>query len=298
MHVITRRMRHAFLSPFALLSTLLLSVGVATPYAAHAAAWVQPEGKGEVIIQYLQWGSHTTFNRHSSREAYGDNGKSSLKQLNPYVEYGLTPDVTLIGNFYIKQATYQNDADYGQRSTTAFGDQEVGVRYNLPPTFAGLDTPWVGAAQWLLVVPTYSRHKDGSKPDVGMGGIGYEFRYSIGRPFTLFDHKAYIDMGTALRLRTGGPADEWRVDIASGVYLNANWLMIGEINQITGLRNGHDNGDNPSIDPYNYNQTKLRLSFVRKVSEATHLQVGYEYYAAGRSTGAGGAPFVGFWWHF
>ncbi|BBG31027.1 hypothetical protein ZBT109_2295 [Zymobacter palmae] len=292
------RLRKAASAPSALWSMALLAAGLSSSFEAQAAAWVQPQGKGEVIVQYLQWSSHTTYNRHSSREAYGDNGKSSLKQLNPYVEYGLTPDVTLIGNFYLKQASYSNDADYGHRSTTAFGDQEMGIRYNLPPTFAGLDAPWVGAAQWLLVLPFYSRHKDGSQPDVGMGGIGNEFRYSIGRPISLFDRPGYIDLGTALRLRTGGPADEWRVDIASGLYLTPKWLMIGEINQITGLRNGHDNGDNPSLDPYNYNQTKLRLSFVRQISDSTRLQLGYEYYAAGRNTGAGGAPFVGFWWHF
>lgn len=281
-----------------LLALSLLATAVPLVPQAQAAAWVQPQGKGEVIVQYLQWSSHTTYNRHSSREAYGDHGKSSLKQLNPYVEYGLTPDITLVGNFYLKQARYSNNADYGSRSTTAFGDQEVGIRYNLPPTFAGLESPWVGAAQWLLVLPTYSRHKDGSKPDVGMGGIGNEFRYSIGRPITLLNHTGYIDMGTALRLRTGGPADEWRVDIASGLYLSPKWLMIGELNQITGLRNGHDNGDNPSLDPNNYNQTKLRLSVVRHINETMRVQLGYERYVAGRNTGAGGAPFVGFWWHF
>lgn len=259
-----------------------------------ADAWTQEQGHALWIVKGLYSDSGAYFDDGHDRQNFGFDGKSRQEQLNLYVEYGLTNRLTFVGNFYASRFGYRND--FGEQSRTGFSDQEVGLRYALNPD---RDGPWVSALQVLTVFPAYGEHEESTSPVLGLGGYGMEFRYSAGRGYTLGTHSAYVDMGAAVRLRTGDAADEARADISSGVALTTKWMMIGELNIIQSLGNGKRPVDPPVgaglVNGNNYDLTKLQLSFVYTTDRGMGLQFGWQQPVLGRNTGAGGGPLLALW---
>jgi len=273
---------------------LCLGIVAATcPGQALAGAWVQDDGKTLLILSAIHSDSGVAFDDAHRRTRFPDDGKSQLDQLNLYVEHGITPDLSFIGNFYADRVGYRNDAGYGSRTTSGLGDQEIGLRYRLDPG-AG-QGPWVGAAQFLVSVPAYDRHDE---PAIGLGDYGAELRYSLGRGYRLGQHEAYLDMGLAARLRGADAADEVRLDIATGVALTSRWVLLSELNVIQGLGNGRGWNRSNLIASNNYDLTKLRLSMLRTLPGGTQLQLGVQQVVAGRNTGGGSAVFAAAWWRF
>ncbi|UAW97418.1 hypothetical protein KEM63_11395 [Halopseudomonas nanhaiensis] len=285
-----------------------LSFGFALP--ASAGAWVQEEGSTLTILKLSHTDDTDVFDDGGKRTDFNDGGRSRQDQINLYVEHGLTPDLTLVGNFYFKEVRYRSDdlPDDFDDTTRGFGDQEFGVRYRLNP---GFGEEWVGAVQALVSVPTYSRDADVA---LGEGGYHFELRYSVGRGFMLGERSGYIDAGIAGRKRTGNPADEIRADLTTGLALTRNLMLIGELNHIEGLGNesgntaprpmegvepGSDTAENlVYINSTDYDLTKLSLSGLYTLPNDMQLQAGYMQPVDGRNTGAAGGPFVAAWWRF
>lgn len=275
--------------------TLAASLGMVMASAtstAWAGAWVQEQGQALWIAKYLHSEGSSYFDDSHSRVDFSDRGESRQDQVNLYLEYGLSKDLTLVGNFYVSQFRYANA--FESRTSRGFSDQEVGLRYRLNP--GGGQEPWVSSVQGLFVFPGYSeRYPD---PELGQGGYGWELRYSVGRGYTIGTLNAYLDMGAAVRLRTGDPADEFRADVATGVALSPKWMLLGEVNHIQGLGNGRGPDDVSRLDVANYDLTKLQLSTIATLSPSAQLQVGWQQPVMGRNTGTGGGPFLGFWWRY
>lgn len=278
----------------------LLSLPVTTPVLANA--WVQEEGKTLAILKLSHTDDTDVFDSSGDHTHFDDNGRSRQDQINLYIEHGLTPDLTLVGNFYFNEVRYRSDnlADDFDDTTRGFGDQEFGVRYRLNP---GFSEDWVGSLQAIVSVPTYSEDADVA---LGEGGYHFELRYSVGRGFMLGERSGYIDAGIAGRKRTGNPADEIRADATVGLSLTPKLMLIGEFNHIEGL--GNDSGNTQpeeTLDPdlvyinsTDYDLTKLSLSGLYSLSEGMQLQAGYMQPVDGRNTGAAGGPFVAAWWRF
>ncbi|MET0290331.1 MAG: hypothetical protein ABW178_11945 [Pseudoxanthomonas sp.] len=270
-----------------------------------AGAWVQEQGQSLWIAKYLHSESNAYFDDDHNRRDFDSRGRSRQDQLNLYVEYGITENLTFVGNFYGSRFKYTNDTSRTQPgvddTSTGLNDQEIGVRYRLNPGSG--EGPWVGALQGLVVVPGYDRPKgEDTSPALGLGGAGVELRYSLGRGYMVGSRNAYVDMGAGVRLRTGGAADELRADFSTGVGISQRWTLIGEINQIQSLGNGQDDGiDQDAVGRFvanNYSLTKVQLSTIANLSPATQLQVGWQQPVMGRNTGTGGGPFLGFWWRY
>lgn len=274
--------------------------GCAVSVPAFADAWTQEQGHALYILKGLYSDSSAFFDDGHHRRDFDDNGKSRQEQLNLYVEYGLTERLTFVGNFYASRFGYRNDpldrpADRYDQRRTGFSDQEIGLRYGLDPDSDG---PWVGAMQALALFPGYGDQDDSSKPVLGLGGYGLELRYSIGRGYMLSTHNAYVDMGAAVRLRTGDAADEVRAAVSSGVALTPKWMMMGELNVIQGLGNGRGPADVRRLDTANYDLTKLQLSALYTTDSGLQLQLGWQQPVLGRNTGAGGGPLAALWWRY
>lgn len=270
---------------------LLPAIALLVAGPCLAGAWVQDEGAALVILKASHSDSPRAFDDGHHRRSFPNGGSSRQDQLNLYVEYGLSPDLSFIGNFYANEMRYGDDGSYGKHTTRGLGDQEIGLRYRLGPG----EGPWTGAAQFLVSIPAYDRDDE---PALGLGDYGAELRYSVGRGYRLGTRSGYVDMGMAVRLRGADAADEVRVDIASGVALAPRWMAIAELNVIQGLGNG--SGANPTnfIASNNYDLTKLQLSTLYTLPGGSQLQAGYQRPVAGRNTGAGGAVFVAAWWRF
>lgn len=286
----------------------LLSLTVATPVLANA--WVQEEGSTLTILKLSHTDASDVFDSNGNRTHFSNKGHSRQDQINLYIEHGLTPDLTLVGNFFYNEMRYRdrptNPEDAFDETTRGFGDQEFGVRYRLNP---GFSEDWVGAVQAIVSVPTYDRDEAVA---LGEGGYHFELRYSIGRGFMLGERSGYIDAGIAGRKRTGNPADEIRADATVGLSLTPKFMIIGELNHIEGLGNNSGNDAPPSgdegdaetgsnlvyINSTDYDLTKLSLSGLYSLSNGMQLQAGYMQPVDGRNTGAAGGPFVAAWWRF
>ncbi|MCC4597873.1 hypothetical protein NRY95_03860 [Xanthomonas campestris pv. phormiicola] len=284
------------------LSTLAVGLAALAAGPCLAGAWVQDEGAALAILKASHSDGGAVYNSHGQDQNFPDAGRSRQDQLNLYAEYGLSADLTLVGNVYFSKAGYRNDNGYGNRHTTGWADQEVGLRYRLDPDGDG---PWQGAAQVLALIPGYGRQgrpPERDRPALGQGDYGVELRYSVGRGYRAGSHDGYVDLGAAVRLRGGDSADEARLDISSGLALAPRWMLIGELNVIQGLGNG--NGPNPVYAPdtpirgNNYDLTKLQASLLHTLPGGTQLQLGYQQPVAGRNTGGAGGPFVAAWWRF
>lgn len=284
----------------------LLSLPVTTPVLANA--WVQEEGKTLTILKFSHTDASDVFDGDGDHTHFSNKGHSRQDQINLYIEHGLTPDLTLVGNFFYQEMRYRDRPDPPaeptaetnafDETTQGFGDQEFGVRYRLNP---GFSDDWVGSLQAIVSVPTYNRDADLA---LGEGGYHFELRYSIGRGFMLGERSGYIDAGIAGRKRTGNPADEIRADATVGLSLTPKLMVIGELNHIEGLGNNSGNNEPDGSDDLvyinstDYDLTKLSLSGLYSVSEGMQLQAGYMQPVAGRNTGAAGGPFVAAWWRF
>lgn len=290
------------------LSTLALGLAALAAGPCFAGAWVQDDGAALAILKASHSDGGAVYNSHGQDQNFPDAGRSRQDQLNLYAEYGLSADLTLVGNFYFSKVDYRNDTSYGDRHATGWADQEVGLRYRLDPD--GNDGPWQGAVQVLALIPGYGRQdwrdvaKNRDHPALGQGDYGAELRYSVGRGYRAGNLDGYVDLGAAVRLRGGDSADEARLDISSGLALAPRWMLIGELNVIQGLGNG--NGPNPVYAPgdstpirsNNYDLTKLQASLLHTLPGGTQLQLGYQQPVAGRNTGGAGGPFVAAWWRF
>lgn len=289
-------------SPLCLIITAVSAVSFGFAVPASAGAWVQEQGRTLTILKLSHTDDSDVFDDGGDRTDFNDGGRSRQDQINLYVEHGLTPDLTLVGNFYFNEVRYRSDTlpDDFDDTTRGFGDQEFGVRYRLNPGFAD---EWVGAVQALVSVPTYSEDADVA---LGEGGYHFELRYSVGRGFMLGDRSGYVDAGIAGRKRTGNPADEIRADATVGLALTPKLMLIGELNHIEGL--GNDSGNNEPtpgpdsdlvyINSTDYDLTKLSLSGLYTLPGGMQLQAGYMQPVDGRNTGAAGGPFVAAWWRF
>lgn len=290
--------RHGLRS--SLVGMMAAATAMAPAGQVWAGAWVRENDQGMAILKYSYLSGNKYFADDRSKAHFSDNGRSRQEQLNLYMEYGITDDLTLIGNFYLTRASYSSDT-FPKQQTTAFGDQEAGLRYRLDPPFS-TGSAWVGAVQGGVIVPAYNAD---SSPAVGQGGGGMELRYSIGRTYAMFGLRGYLDLGGGVRLRSGRPADELRADMVAGLDFNERWRGAVELNVIRGLGNGHrgnrqytNSEDKSDIDSSNYDLIKQQLSIARAMGGGKYLQAGYAHPIAGRNTGMGGGPFVAFWWEF
>ncbi|QIB53062.1 hypothetical protein G3M63_02195 [Pseudomonas sp. OIL-1] len=285
----------------------LLTLPAATPVLANA--WVQEEGKTLTILKFSHTDASDVFDSDGNHTHFSNDGHSRQDQINLYIEHGLTPDLTLVGNFFYQEMRYRDrptEHEPFDETTRGFGDQEFGIRYRLNP---GFSEDWVGSLQAIVSVPTYNRDADLA---LGEGGYHFELRYSIGRGFMLGERSGYLDAGIAGRKRTGNPADEIRADATVGVALTPKLMIIGELNHIEGLGNNSGNDAAPTeaegdpettsnlvyINSTDYDLTKLSLSGLYSLSDGIQLQAGYMQPVDGRNTGAAGGPFVAAWWRF
>lgn len=289
---------------------------VASPGIALASAWTQPQGDTLVIAKALHNDGTGWFDDTHRRGDFANNGRSRQDQFNVYVEHGLTDRLSAIGNFYFTEVGFNKDElidgapGRARRSTSGFADQEIGLRYALP---SAADNIWHSSVQVLASIPAYGRGKTyypdhpSRNPALGLGDYGMELRYSRGRGYTLGDHNGYVDLGGAVRLRGSAASDEVRLDVSTGLNLTPSWLLLGEVNVIQGLGNGHQDafisGQTPTDAGFvatgtNYDLTKLQLSTLYTAPGGSQWQVGYQQPVMGRNTGAAGGPFVAAWWRF
>lgn len=181
----------------ALISALLLiSVSGSQVFAG---AWTAKQGGmyNKLALNYFE--SKKYYDDDGNRQRLAYDGKYSDTNLNCYLEYGLTDDLTLIGSFYYKWLEQEND--YFKAESDGVGDFEVGLKWKL------LDDPLVLAIQALTKIS--GPYDDDEVPGLGNNQTDFELRLLLGK--SLYPLPLYMGLEAAYRWRSKAPADEWRL---------------------------------------------------------------------------------------
>ena len=269
---------------------LIAGLAMAAPGSAYGGAWTFPQGTGQVILNNVYYLASDEFTKSGNRRAFSNDGEFTKYEFNPYFEYGVWDDLTLVLNLFARRVAFSND--FTDDVNLGVADPEIALRYRLTPPEAR--TVW--AVQGTIKLPIAA--PDGNPP-LGNEQTDVEARVLVGRGFSIGDRWAYWNLELAYRFRDEEPADEIKFDATLGVSLSARWLLIGQFFGTVGLRNGTSVriANNPTIDP-NYDLYKAQLSVVYELTKSVRLQLGYVRDLAGRNTGAGDAALLAVWFRF
>ena len=274
-------------APLALLMLLLSGMG----RPCRAGAWTVPKGKGQIIFNYYFYDTTHVFDENGNRLPIGKHGRFTKHELNPYIEYGFTNRLSLIGNFSFPSLTHRDD-DVRLHSM-GMGDGEVGLKYRLTRTESGL----VCATQATVKFFGYPKDR---VPSPGNSQTDYEGRLMLGKSFHLSRTRyGYWGLETAYRYRSGFPADQLRGDFTLGINAHRRLLLLAQAFAIKGLRYSDFRGTafNPNLHP-SFDLYKAMPSAVFRATDHVRVQAGWSKDVYGRRVGAGSAWVLSLWYEF
>lgn len=276
------------LTRVALLLIALFLLGP-TPQA-RGGAWTFEEGAGQLILNALYYRADDTFTRGGSRRAFDNDGAFTKWELNPYFEYGLRNDLTLVLSVFLRDVEFSDR--FGSDRNFGLADPELGLRYRL----SAPESKTVWSVQGLMKFPVDT---SSATPPLGNEQTDVEARLLVGRNFGLGNRRAFWNLEGAFRFRDEEPADEVRLDATLGYHLLPDWLILAQFFGIRGLRNGSpiSSGGNPTLET-DYDLYKGQLSVVYDIVPSVRLQVGYTRDLAGLNTGAGHGAVFALWFKF
>lgn len=254
----------------------LLSVGLVGS-SAHAGAWVQEKGRGLAITQ----GTYYTTDRY-----FDSSGKSHSQprytkyELQPYVEYGLLPNLTIGGSAYAQRVSQSGNKNFG------IADPEIFARTRL-----WKDGKQVISLQPLIKFPgTY----DGTTtPSGGSRSTDGEISLLYGRSQPLATPDDYTDLRIGYRVRNRGLHDQIRVDATVGIKWNEHLELAPALRGTftTGMDKEAIYRESADQD---YHVLKVELGGIYHLNERQWLQATLFSQVAGLQTGGGYGISVGF----
>ena len=253
---------------------------------AFAGAWVQDKGNG-LSITTVGWYVSNEFWDQSNHLNRGSHYRKL--EINPYLEYGLTKDLTVGVNAFI-----QSIVSTGQGSNFGAGDVEIFGRYRLWKS----DNSTVSTQILVKVPEAYDHHE---LPLLGQGQYDVEWRMLYGHSWVWGPSNWFVNVEGGFRKRFGRPADEMRFDWAIGWKSpSENWEIGLKQENIVGLRN--NTGVTPD-DPFkeqsaDYDLYKMNLNATYWVGRKVGIQSGITRDVFGRNTGKAVEPFVALWIKF
>ena len=244
-------------------------IAAATATSARAGAWPMPKGEGQVITRY---------ERQTADEAFDPTGAEVPieprwdESATTFLEYGLTDRITLQGKLGYARG---EDAFTGYEGAAP---AELGLRWNalrrgrtVISVYGGAISP--GEGENAVYV---SR-----KPSDGE----LEARVLAGRSGRYLRRPAFVEVQVA-RLWRFGAADETRLDMAAGIDVTRNWLLLAQ------TYGGETDGAGDGLRP---GWANLEVSAVRRFRGGWRGQVGYRTAAYGRDTTVGAGPVIAIW---
>jgi protein XagA len=230
-----------------------------------AGAWTQPQGQGQIIFASTASMASKRFNR-SGRLLPTARFQKSDSTLT--VDYGLTPDVTLIAGSGFQRSVFAVE-DGTAQSVSIQGTG--GVRFRLwHNDFTVVSIQASAHAGGERMLPAYLR-KSGTPAEA-------EVRLGIGHSFTVMTLPAFGELQAGYRWRGGGAADELRLDATLGARpIPSILFMIQSFNTIT-------TGTDRRFTIGKTRQHKVQLSAVYDATENWSVQIGVFTSLKGRET--------------
>lgn len=197
-----------------LIITVLIAV-IMSSSQVFAGAWTAKQGGMYNKLAFNYFESKHYYDRDGDRHRLAYDGEYSDTNLNWYLEYGLTDQLTMIGSFYYKWLEQEND--YFKAKSDGVGDFEIGLKWKI------LDDPVVLAIQALTKIS--GPYDDDEIPGLGNNQNDFELRLLLGK--SLYPLPLYMGLEAAYRWRSKAPADEWR--LLAEVGGNAGKYFYGRV---------------------------------------------------------------------
>jgi len=256
--------------------------------AVYAGAWGQKKGKIFLSLQTYYYESSKYYNKSGNLKHRG--GTFSKWEFNPYMEWGLTDQDTLILNLFYDWLS--DDATGTTQKTQGWADTEIGWQHRLYTK-----KNQVLSIRGLLICPMgYSLDDD---PRLGYGRWGTEIGLIYGRSFEISQHYGFIDMELGYRWYSGYPSSQLRPRLAAGWDLTKRLQLMGEGKLEYGLNDGSERelGRNLIAQP-NYRLLKLSLGMNYKLTDTCSILLAIYRHAWGEETGGGGGAYGSLWLRF
>lgn len=176
-----------------------LALGLlACPSPAEAGGWTQPLGSLYAKVEVSHQSTTRIFDGGGRSDPYsigGGPGRYSSTATRAYLEYGLSPLVTVLGSLDWKQARISETA--ARFTTRGFGDVTCGLRFGWRQN---------GAAPLALQVElSFPTHYDATDlPALGAGRTDGRLAFQAGHAF----RRGYLAADLGYRLRTRGAEDQ------------------------------------------------------------------------------------------
>ena len=178
-----------------------------------------------------------------------------------YIEHGLTPKVTLVGQSSFQTVSFNNGVE--QVDFNGFGNSSLGVRY--------------GVYKSVKQVVSFEAHgvisgggEDIPDGDLGRGSASVELRGLYGRNIKLGKVPAFIDFQVAGRSRFNNDPIKWRSDLTGGLNLSDKFLLLGQ-----GFYTQNDETLEDPFDPvFSTKSLKGQVSAVYWVRPKYGIQIG------------------------
>ena len=183
---------------------------------SHAGAWILEPKARQIISTTIIDRADRTFGPDSNEE---DDPNFNKIETGLYIEQGLTPKITLIGQSSFQTVSFNNGVE--QVDFNGFGNSSLGVRYGVYKS----NKQVVSLEAHGVVNGGGEDVPDG---DFGRGGVSIELRGLYGRNLTLGGKPAFLDFQLAGRSRLNGNPDEWRSDFTAGVQVTDRFLVLGQ----------------------------------------------------------------------
>jgi hypothetical protein len=262
------------------LASIAAAVALSLPTApAGAGGFLMPEGRGQLIagVGYVE--ASRTFNM-SGRSI----PKPSFRKaaISGFVEYGLTPDLTII----VAPTAARMQAGSSGNSFSGSDESALGARLKLWGT-----PTWTLAFQALVEPPLGGRGTPATERAFGgPHAFAADLRLQFSQSGTVFGLPAFLSLEPGARLRDQGWPDEARFDATIGIrpWPHGQILVQGFASSASGA--------GPLIPRTAYG--KVQLSLVYDLSTVWSIQAGGLRTIVGRNAARETGPFACIWYRF
>lgn len=248
---------------------------------ANASAWLQGEGKWFTASSFVLYQADTFVDRNGD-----DSGINTFRkyEFNPYIEYGLTKNITLGTNLFANKLTQSGQDNHG------IGDTEFFARLKVAEVHG-----WIFSVQPLIKLDTGLT--DSAFPEIGSDGTDLELRWLAGTNYGK-NNQHYFDVEAAYRSRlSGNLSDQIKLDAKTGLAVCDRFVIEPAISATfaTDINSSAAGAITQSSD---YDLAKGQISAIYKYTDNMNFQVGYSHDIRSRNTGKGDGLMFSVWNRF
>lgn len=244
---------------------------------AHAGAWNQAAGQGQ-IISTSSW-SHAGEIFDEDFDAVPLRGFTKTES-RIYVEHGVTDWLTLVGNGAFQTLNFRDEDS--RFDFDGLDDTELGLQYKLHAR--------EGFSTSIRASYVIDSRLDNQAVDVLRGGDQYELRGLVGQSRTTPIGNIFYDAQIAARTESFTALDSLHGALSLGIKPTERWLLM--------TQNFLNFSNNAMRDGFNIpKQTQLvsQLSFAHQYRPSRYIQLGVGKTLIGQNIVKERSVFVGLW---